>query len=82
MNINTTCYCNTLAAASIAGIEPCYTIEEVAAHLNISVSNMRRLVNSGAIPAIQIGRQYRIYQSDLVAFLRQNRGKRVVVAYN
>lgn len=73
------CFCNTLAAASIPGIERCYTIEEVAAHLNISVSNMRRLVNNGAMPSIQIGRQYRIYESDLVLFLRQNRGKRVAI---
>lgn len=70
---------NTAAAASLTGIERCYTIEEVAAHLNISVSSMRRLVNCKAITAIQIGRQYRIYESDLVMFLKQNRGKRVAV---
>jgi len=73
-------FCNTLAAASLSGIERLFTIEEVAAHLNISVSNTRKLVNSGSLPAIQIGRQYRIYEADLIAFLRQNRGKRVSIS--
>ena len=76
------CFCNTLAAAPIVGIERYYTIEEVAVHLNISVSNMRRLVSSGTIPAMQIGRQYRIAETDLVLFLKQNRGKRVAVSYD
>ena len=76
-----TCFCNTLATAPLSGIERLFTVEEVAAHLNISVSNMRRLVNSGTIPAMQIGRQYRISESDLTLFLKQNRGKRVAVSY-
>lgn len=76
------CFCNTLAAAPLAGVERCYTIEEVAAHLNISVRNMRRLVNCGTIPATQIGRQYRIYETDLIIFIRQNRGKRVAIPDN
>ena len=68
-----------MAAAPLAGVEKCYTIEEVAAHLNISVSNMRRLVVNGTVPSIKLGRQYRIFESDLIMFLKQNRGKSVAI---
>ena len=70
---------NTMAASPLAGAEKCYTIEEVAAHLNISVSNMRRLVVNGIVPSIKLGRQYRIFESDLIMFLKQNRGKSVSI---
>ena len=70
---------NTKTASPLAGVDKCYTIEEVAAHLNISVSNMRRLVVNGTIPSIKFGRQYRIYESDLIMFLKQNRGKSVSI---
>jgi len=38
---------NTMYAAPIEGLERCYTIQEIAGHLNISISSTRKLVAAG-----------------------------------
>jgi excisionase family DNA binding protein len=49
-----------------------YTVPEVAELLKISQSKMYRLVQKGVIPYIKIGRNVRIRESDLLAWIDQN----------
>lgn len=46
------------------------TIEEVAEHLNVSVSTVRRMVKAGTIPYLRTGRQLRFIPDDIVASLQ------------
>ena len=59
-----------------AGIESdeLLTIAEVAAYLKLSRRTAWRWCKSGRLPAVKIGHQWRISQSDLEAFIRR-RGK-------
>lgn len=42
------------------------TIEEAAEHISCHPTTVRRMVQRGEIPALKIGRQYRVRMSDLV----------------
>ena len=42
------------------------TIEEAADHISCQPTTVRRMVQRGEIPALKIGRQYRVRMSDLV----------------
>lgn len=46
-----------------------YTVEEVAAVFLVSVYTVRRWIRSGALPAMKLGKSYRVNKSDLEAFL-------------
>lgn len=46
------------------------TIEELAGHLNVSVSTVRRMVKAGTIPYLRTGRQLRFIPDDIVASLQ------------
>jgi len=41
------------------------TIEEAAEHISCHPATIRRMVQRGEIPALKIGRQYRVRMSDL-----------------
>ena len=47
------------------------TVAEVARHLRVSNMTVYRLVNSGQLPAVRIGRGYRIRQADVRKYLEQ-----------
>jgi excisionase family DNA binding protein len=47
----------------------CLTTEEVLAYLNVTPRTIYRLIRTGELPAIRIGRQWRFRRSDLDAFL-------------
>lgn len=47
------------------------TVAEVAETLRVSTMTVYRLVRSGEIPAVRVGRNYRIRRSDLDAYLEQ-----------
>jgi len=49
------------------------TIEEVAELLGVTYQLIYRLVRSGELPAVRIGRVYRITGTDLDAFLEKTR---------
>ena len=49
------------------------TVEEVADLLGVNYQLIYRLVRSGELPAIRLGRIYRIEQSDLDDYLQQAR---------
>ncbi|MER6000189.1 helix-turn-helix domain-containing protein [Nonomuraea angiospora] len=45
-----------------------YTVEQVAALLGLHVKTVRNYVRDGRLPAVRIGKQYRIAKEDLAAF--------------
>ena len=50
-----------------------FTIPEVAKHLKLSRSKVYYLVQQRKIPHVRIGRNVRIKESDLYAWMEQNR---------
>lgn len=55
---------------------PFYTVAEVAALLKVSLKTVRRRIDQGDLPVHRIGRQIRISQPDLAAFVRARRETR------
>ncbi|ATL66731.1 helix-turn-helix domain-containing protein [Nocardia terpenica] len=47
---------------------PLYSVEDVAERLGLHVRTVRRYVREGRLPAVRIGKQYRIAHADLEAF--------------
>ncbi|WP_043627285.1 helix-turn-helix domain-containing protein [Nonomuraea candida] len=45
-----------------------YTVEQVAELLGLHVKTVRNYVRDGRLPAVRIGKQYRIAREDLAAF--------------
>ncbi len=59
--------------ATANGEPPCYlTVGEVAAQLRVSTMTVYRLINSGAIPAVRVGRSFRLRPEDLEFYLARN----------
>ena len=50
-------------------IKPVMTLKEARIILNLGRSKMSELVKKGIIPAVKIGRCYRIRREDLIEFL-------------
>ena len=48
---------------------PLLTVAEVAAVLRVSNMTVYRLIKSGELPALRVGKNYRIRESELEAFL-------------
>jgi len=46
-------------------IVACLTTEEVLAYLNVTPRTIYRLIRTGELPAIRIGRQWRFRRADL-----------------
>ncbi len=46
-----------------------HTVAEVADHMRVSNMTVYRLIKAGAIPAIRVGKNYRIRGRDLDAYL-------------
>jgi putative molybdopterin biosynthesis protein len=47
------------------------TLEEVANELRVSVQTVRRLINSGQLKAVRVGRQLRVSREALDDYIRQ-----------
>jgi excisionase family DNA binding protein len=47
------------------------TVAEVAEHLRVSSMTVYRFVRSGQLAAVQVGRGYRIHESDVRRYLEQ-----------
>ena len=58
----------------------CLTTEEVLAYLNVTPRTIYRLIRTGELPAIRIGRQWRFRRSDLDAFLDRQQAVSVSAA--
>lgn len=50
-----------------------HTVAEVAEHMRVSNMTVYRLIKSGAIPAVRVGKSYRIRHRDLEAYLDSSR---------
>lgn len=50
-----------------------YSLEEVADMLGVNYQLIYRLVRSGEIPAIQLGRVYRVQRADLMSYLESRK---------
>jgi len=49
------------------------TIEEVAKIMKVGLKTVYRWISAGKLPAAKVGyKTYRVFESDLVKFLRQN----------
>ena len=57
------------------GVRPSalWTTEDVVAYLNVTPRTIYRLIRTGELPAIRIGHQWRIRQSDLDEWLVEER---------
>jgi excisionase family DNA binding protein len=58
----------------------CLTTEEVLAYLKVTPRTIYRLIRTGELPAIRIGRQWRFRRSDLEAFVDRQRAVSVSAA--
>jgi excisionase family DNA binding protein len=50
-----------------------YTVAEIAKLMKVSTKTVRRWIKNGDLIAHRLGRQLRITESDLAAFIRQRR---------
>ena len=48
-----------------------YTVTQVATKLNVSERVIRFLIRHGRLPAVRIGKEYRIEAADMAAFLEK-----------
>ena len=48
------------------------TVAEVAAMMRVSKMTVYRLVHSGELPAVQVGRSFRINEDDVNEYLRKS----------
>jgi excisionase family DNA binding protein len=46
------------------------TPEEIAAKLRVSIATVRRWIKAGQLPALRVGRQYRVEEPAYEAFLK------------
>ncbi|RDB55488.1 hypothetical protein C1879_10435 [Paraeggerthella hongkongensis] len=51
------------------GLEPLYTVAQVARHLRVSSTTVYRLVKDGALPCRRIGQTLRFKRGDVEALL-------------
>lgn len=60
-------------SAAGAQLEAFLTTEEVLGYLNTTPGTIYRLIRSGELPAVRIGRQWRFRRSDLDAWVERQR---------
>lgn len=55
-------------------VSPLLKVKEVADRLSVGISTVYRLIRSGEIPSINIGRLLRIDQEDLELYIKAQKG--------
>lgn len=58
-----------MAESGPLGDDRLVTVAEVAAHMRVSNMTVYRLIKSGQLPALRVGKNFRIRGRDLVAYL-------------
>ena len=53
-----------------------WTVAEVAEHMRVSNMTVYRLIKAGQLPAIRVGKNYRIRDADLAEYLDASRTRR------
>ena len=56
--------------------DPMLTVKEVAQELRVSERRVTDWIKRGVLPAIDLGKDYRIYRSDLDTFIEKRRTKK------
>lgn len=51
-------------------VKAVYSVKEVAEILKTSQPQVRKMISDELLPAVMVGREYRIYEEDLLAFLK------------
>jgi excisionase family DNA binding protein len=54
-------------------LHSCLTTEEVLSYLKVTPRTIYRLIRTGELPALRVGRQWRFRRSDLDAWLERQR---------
>lgn len=49
------------------------TVREVADAMRVSTMTVYRLINAGELPALRVGRHFRVLRSDLETYVREHR---------
>jgi len=62
-----------MAESGPLGDDRLATVAEVAAHMRVSNMTVYRLIKSGQLPALRVGKNFRIRGRDLVAYLEASR---------
>jgi len=52
------------------------TVKEVATRLRVHVRIIQRLIRDGELPAVRVGKEYRIHVSDFAKFINEGKGKK------
>ena len=58
-----------MAETGPLGGDRLWTVAEVADHMRVSNMTVYRLIKAGQLPAIRVGKNYRIRAKDLAAYL-------------
>ena len=58
------------------GDDRLWTVTEVAGHMRVSNMTVYRLIKAGDLPAIRVGKNYRIRGRDLLAYLEASSTRR------
>jgi excisionase family DNA binding protein len=58
---------------SLVNLDACLTTEEVLTYLKVTPRTIYRLIRSGELPALRVGRQWRFRRTDLDAWLERQR---------
>ena len=51
-------------------VKDIYSVKEVAELLKTSQPQVRKMIRDEVLPAVMVGREYRVYEEDLLDFLR------------
>ncbi len=62
---------------TIENCPPLMTVVELAKVLRVGKNTAYSLVSEHIIPSVKIGRQFRIYREDVIAFLHSSRSKSI-----
>ena len=62
----------TDSGAQAAGGSQFLTVAEVAALMRVSKMTVYRLVHSGELPAVRVGRSFRVRETDVDEYLRKS----------
>lgn len=54
------------------GLMTLLTVKEVASYLQTSKQQVRRMIQSGELTAVRVGREYRVSAASLEAWLEEN----------
>ena len=68
---------NTIDQINIKNVNRLLKAEEVAEHLSVSPAFAYRLIQTGQIPAVRLGRVVRVRPQDLQAYIEANLHRRV-----